>query len=81
MNARRRRGGRFVRRELLQRPYYDGGDNYYDEYYDASDAPTEVFDRAGRRDNAAVRAVRGGCPGWCAERSWSSRSSWAAPSI
>jgi hypothetical protein len=53
--------------ESYDENYYDDGhygrDNYAaeyydDEYYDASDAPTEVFDRTGRRDNIAVRAVR-----------------------
>lgn len=62
MNARRRRGDDSYDENYYDDRYYDGDDyydNYYgDSYYGASDAPTEVFDRAERRDNVAVRAVR-----------------------
>ncbi|MDV2476317.1 hypothetical protein ACWDTG_04190 [Rhodococcus zopfii] len=64
MNAWGRRGGgpydenyddEYYDDEYYQSEYY--GDNYYASEY--SDAPTEVFDRAGRRrDNVVVRAVR-----------------------
>ncbi|WP_420752526.1 hypothetical protein [Rhodococcus sp. O3] len=66
MSAWGRRGGESYGDDYDDRHYAAGSydSEYYDdeyychEYYDASDSPTEVFDRPRRRDNVAVRAVR-----------------------